>query len=58
MVHRWMQEDRQRLELIELQRGTYAFLPLQLAHVTVFRPRLDKVRAARIDAAHAGAGVQ
>ncbi len=30
MVHRWMREDRQRLELIELQRGTSAFLPLQL----------------------------
>jgi transposase-like protein len=30
MVHRWMREDRQRLELIELQRGTSAFVPLQL----------------------------
>ena len=30
MVHRWVREDRQRLELIELQRGTSAFLPLQL----------------------------
>jgi transposase len=30
MVHRWMREDRQRLELIELQRGALAFVPLQL----------------------------
>lgn len=30
MVHRWMREDRQRLELVELQRGTSAFVPLQL----------------------------
>ena len=30
MVHRWMREDRQRLELIELQRGASAFVPLQL----------------------------
>ncbi len=30
MVHRWMLEDRQRRELIELQRGASAFVPLQL----------------------------
>ena len=30
MVHRWMREDRQRLQLIELQRGASAFVPLQL----------------------------
>ncbi|MES2909732.1 MAG: transposase [Pseudomonadota bacterium] len=30
MVHRWMREDRQRLELIELHRGASAFVPLQL----------------------------
>jgi transposase len=30
MVHRCMREDRQRLELIELQRGALEFVPLQL----------------------------
>lgn len=30
MVHRWIREDRQRLALIELQRGASAFVPLQL----------------------------
>ena len=30
MVHRWMREDRQRQELLELQRGTSPFMPLQL----------------------------
>lgn len=30
MVHRWMREDRQRLELIKLQRGALEFVPLQL----------------------------
>ncbi len=29
MVHRWMREDRQRLELIELHRAASAFVPLQ-----------------------------
>ena len=30
MVHRWRREDRQRQELLELQRGASAFVPLQL----------------------------
>lgn len=30
MEHRWMREDRQRLELIELQTGASAFVLLQL----------------------------
>ena len=30
MVHRWVREDRQRAQLIELQRGAAAFVPLQL----------------------------
>lgn len=29
MVHRWMREERQRLELLELQRGASTFVPLQ-----------------------------
>ena len=33
MVHRWIREERQRLELAELQRGTAAFLPVQLPQV-------------------------
>lgn len=35
MVHRWIREDRQRLELAELQRGAAAFLPVQLAQAPV-----------------------
>lgn len=30
MVHRWMREDRQRLELMKLQSGALEFVPLQL----------------------------
>ncbi|NQW81658.1 MAG: transposase [Polaromonas sp.] len=30
MVHRWMREDRQRLELIKLQSGALEFVPLHL----------------------------
>ena len=32
MVHRWIREERQRLELAELQRGAAAFLPVQCKH--------------------------
>lgn len=35
MVHRWIREERQRLELAELQRGAAAFLPVQLPQVPV-----------------------
>jgi transposase len=38
MVHRWIREERQRLELAELQRGAAAFLPLQLPQVPVTQP--------------------
>jgi transposase len=40
MVHRWMREDRQRLELIELQRGASAFVPLQLPPSPTVDPSL------------------
>ena len=40
MVHRWMREDRQRLELIELQRGVSAFVPLQLPQSATVDPSL------------------
>ncbi len=42
MVHRWMREDRQRLELIELQRGVSAFVPLQLPPSPTVGPSLAK----------------
>lgn len=42
MVHRWMREDRQRLELIELQRGASAFVPLQLPPSPAAGPSLAK----------------
>jgi len=35
MVHRWIREERQRLELAELQRGAAAFLPVQLPQAPV-----------------------
>ena len=35
MVHRWIREERQRLELAELQRGAAAFLPVQFPQVPV-----------------------
>jgi transposase-like protein len=38
MVHRWIREERQRLELAELQRGAAAFLPVQLPQVPVTQP--------------------
>lgn len=38
MVHRWIREERQRLELAELQRGATAFLPVQLPQVPVTQP--------------------
>jgi transposase len=33
MVHRWIREERQRLELATLQRGAGTFLPVQLPQV-------------------------
>jgi hypothetical protein len=33
MVHRWIREERQRLELAQLQRGAAAFFPVQLPQV-------------------------
>jgi len=42
MVHRWIREDRQRLELIELQRGASAFVPLQLPPSPTVGPSLAK----------------
>lgn len=42
MVHRWMREDRQRLELIELQSGASTFVPLQLQTSPTVGPNLAK----------------
>jgi transposase len=33
MVHRWIREERQRLELAQLQRGAAAFFPVQFPQV-------------------------
>jgi transposase-like protein len=46
MVHRWIREDRQRQELLELQRGTSAFVPLQLPPSPGASPSLTKCVAA------------
>ena len=42
MVHRWIREHRQRLELIELQKGAVAFVPLQLPPSPTVDPSLSK----------------
>ena len=42
LVQRWMREDRQLLELIELQRGVSAFVPLQLPPSPPVGPSLAK----------------
>ncbi|MCM2339803.1 transposase [Rhodoferax sp.] len=42
MVHRWMREERQRRELVELQRGASTFIPLQLAASPCVNPDLAK----------------
>lgn len=68
MVHRWMREDRQRMELIELQRGASAFVPLQLPPspcagpglATCVQPTADQSAAAegiRVEIQRAGGKV-
>ena len=42
MVQRWMREDRQRLELTELQRGASAFVPLKLSPSPPVGPSFEK----------------
>jgi transposase-like protein len=58
MVHRWIREERQRLELAELQRGTAAFLPVQLPQV----PATQSIPVPRvvppIDPSEVGQGIR
>lgn len=42
MVQRWMREERQRRELVELQMGASTFIPLQLAASACANPDLAK----------------
>lgn len=49
MVHRWIREERQRLELEELQRGAAAFLPVHLSQAPVAHPSPDSRAAPPID---------
>ena len=58
MVHRWIREERQRLELAELQRGAAAFLPVQLPQVPVTQPiPLPRV-APPVDPSDVGQGIR
>jgi transposase-like protein len=58
MVHRWMREDRQRLELIELQRGASAFVPLELPASLTAGPSLAKCVQPNIDQGAVAEGIR
>jgi transposase-like protein len=58
MVHRWIREERQRLELAELQRGAAAFLPVQLPQVPVTQSIPVARVAPPIDPSEVGQGIR
>ncbi len=58
MVHRWIREERQRLELAELQRGGSAFLPVQLPQVPVPQPRPVPHVASSVNPSDVGQGIR
>jgi transposase-like protein len=58
MVHRWIREERQRLELAELQRGAAAFLPVHLSQVPVVHPSPEPRVAPPIDPSDVGQGIR
>ena len=58
MVHRWMREERQRLELAELQRGAAAFLPVQLPKVPVTQSIPVPRVVSPIDPSEVGQGIR
>jgi transposase-like protein len=58
MVHRWIREERQRLELAELQRGAVAFLPVQLPQVPVTQPSPVPRVVPSVDPSEAGQGIR
>ena len=58
MVHRWIREARQRLELAELQRGAAAFLPVQLPQDPVMEPSPVPRAAASVDPSDVGQGIR
>ena len=57
MVHRWIREERQRLELAELQRGAGAFLPVQLPQVPVTQSSPVPRVVPPIDPSEVGQGI-
>ena len=58
MVHRWIREERQRLELAKLQRGAAAFLPVQLPQVPVTQPSPAPRVASSLDPSDVGQGIR
>ncbi len=58
MVHRWIREERQRLELAELQRGAAAFLPVQLPQVSVPQSNPVPLVVPPIDPSEVGQGIR
>ena len=57
-VHRWIREERQRLQLAELQRGAAAFLPVQLPQVPLTGPSPMPRVSPRVDPGDAGQGIR
>ena len=58
MLHRWIREDRQRQELIELQKGASAFVPLQLPPYTSVGPSIAKCLQPATDQSAVAEGIR
>lgn len=58
MVHRWIREERQRLELAELQRGAAAFLPVHLPQVPVTQSVPAPHAVPPVDSSDVGQGIR
>jgi transposase-like protein len=58
MVHRWRREERQRLELAELQRCAAAFLPVQLPQVPVTQSNPVSRVVPPVEPSHVGQGIR
>lgn len=58
MVHRWMRENHQRLELIELQKGASAFVPLQLPQAPVMQSSPVPRVVPPVDPSEVGQGIR
>lgn len=57
MVHRWIREERERLQLAKLQSGAAAFLPVQFPQPPVTEPSPMLRVAPHVDPGDAGQGI-